>query len=215
MITISRIVASPFLALAIANDLKTEALCGCLLAGFSDWLDGYIARNFNQATVLGGFLDPLADKIVIGSLTIGLCAKELIPFPLAAIIIGRDLALIAGSFVMRYLEIPKGAPFFDTTYSATFHITPNPLGKLNTVIQFSLLSATLCHFATDMPDLLYLQPLWYLTAGTTITSGLMYVAGNGLTRMSKARKTEEHVVDKDSNNNKQEVDLNEKENHKK
>ena len=58
MITLSRIIASPFLAYAITLDMKEVALGGCLLCGFSDFLDGYIAKNYNQKTVLGAFLDP-------------------------------------------------------------------------------------------------------------------------------------------------------------
>ena len=68
--------------------------------------------------------------MLIGALLVGLCYKGLIPLPLAAIIVGRDVALIVGSFILRFREIPAGAPFFDTTYSATFKITPSVLGKV-------------------------------------------------------------------------------------
>ena len=55
MITMSRIVASPLLTFAIANDMKEAALVGCAVAAFTDWLDGYIARKWNQ-TVKISFL---------------------------------------------------------------------------------------------------------------------------------------------------------------
>jgi phosphatidylglycerophosphate synthase len=71
MITISRILASPSLSLAIAYDLKMVALGGCVLFGFSDWLDGYLAQRLNQRTVLGAFLDPMADKFMIGAIATG------------------------------------------------------------------------------------------------------------------------------------------------
>jgi cardiolipin synthase (CMP-forming) len=92
-------------------------LAGVLIAGFSDWLDGYIARRYNQQTVLGAFLDPAADKVVIGSLTLGLALKGLLPMPLAVLIVGRDVLILAMGFVQRAREKPKDAFFFDTTSS--------------------------------------------------------------------------------------------------
>lgn len=67
----SRIAASPLLSAAIAYDMKFAALGGCVLFGFTDWLDGYLAKKLNQQTVFGAFLDPMADKIFIGALSVG------------------------------------------------------------------------------------------------------------------------------------------------
>ena len=130
IITMSRIAASPLLSIAIAYDMKAAALGGCILFGFTDWLDGYLANKLNQKTVLGAFLDPMADKIMIGALTVGLVAKGLLPVPLACVIIGRDVFLIAASFAMRAIERPAGSAFFDTTDSATFRIVPSDLSKV-------------------------------------------------------------------------------------
>lgn len=130
IITMSRIVSSPLLTLAIVNDMKTAALCGCLAFAVSDWLDGYLAEKLNQKTVLGAFLDPVADKVFIGAVSVGLVWKGLLPFPLAGVIIGRDVALIAASFALRVMERPSGARFFDTTDSTTFKIIPSDLSKV-------------------------------------------------------------------------------------
>lgn len=126
----SRIVASPLLSMAIAYDMKAAALGGCIVFGITDWLDGYLAKKLNQATVLGAFLDPMADKVMIGALTIGLVAKGLMPIELACVILGRDLALIAASFALRAIEKPADAHFFDTTDSATFNIVPSEMSKV-------------------------------------------------------------------------------------
>ena len=185
MITMSRIISSPFLTYAIINDMKYSALIGCCLFGLTDWLDGYIAKKFNQMTVLGAFLDPVADKVFVAALSIGLCYKGLIPLGLASIIIGRDVILIIGSFIIRIRERPPGSPFFDTTYSATFEIAPSVLSKINTAFQFTLVAFTIGNFGLGIPSLAYIEPLWWITAVTTIGSGIGYIDGHGIRRLSK------------------------------
>ena len=183
MITISRILASPLLGYTIYNDLQQESLIGCVVFAFSDWLDGYIAKNYNQATVLGSCLDPIADKFIIASISLGLAFKGLIPLPLIAVYVGRDVFLIGASFYIRYKEKAKDAPFFDTTYSATFQIAPSELSKINTGLQFTLLSLTMCQFAFGAPNTVYIEPLWWITAVTTLGSGVGYLDGSGLKKI--------------------------------
>lgn len=186
-ITLARIVSSPLIAAAIAYNHKEIALAGCVVAGFSDWLDGYIAKTYDMKSTLGAFLDPFADKVFIGSLTVGLTYQSLLPLPLAALIVGRDAILLFGSFYIRATEKPPGAAFFDTSDSATFVITPSNFSKANTGIQFLLLSSTLGNFICGYPTIEILQPLWWLTAITTVGSGLGYLNGAGLQRLSKPR----------------------------
>lgn len=181
-----RIIASPGLAYAVAYDMKGIALGGCILFGFSDWLDGYIARRYNQQTALGACLDPLADKVLIGSLVVGLAIKGLFPLPLASIIIGRDVVIVSAAFAMRFKEKPVGAPFFDAKHTATFEIVPSDLSKLNTCCQFLLLTTSLGNFAFDLPSEIFVEPLWWITAVTTMGSGVAYLDGSGLRRIPKS-----------------------------
>ena len=128
--TFARILSAPRLTYSVYNDMKSVALIGCLIAGASDWLDGYIAKNYNMRSRLGEVIDPLADKVVIGCLTIGLSMKGLIPMSLMGVILGRDLVLLASSFYIRYNEKPKGAPMFDPT-SFTYQIEPSMISKVS------------------------------------------------------------------------------------
>lgn len=130
MITASRIMASPLLGLAVANDMKVTALAGCLVFGISDWLDGYLAKRLNQQTALGAFLDPLADKMMVFSLSAGLVFHGLLPLPLFSLFMTRDLTMIAAVFVLRGLEKPENADFFDTIDTSTFQVVPSDISKV-------------------------------------------------------------------------------------
>jgi cardiolipin synthase (CMP-forming) len=182
LITISRIVASPYLAMLIYQDRKEMLLVGVTLACFSDWLDGFIARRFDQKTVLGGMLDPFADKVVIGSLCCGLAVKGLVPLPLAAVIIGRDVIIVFAGLVMRARERPEGEFFFDST-KVSFKATPSTLSKVNTGVQFAMIFFSLSHYIFSVPDMTLLEPLWFVTAATTVGSGLGYLDGSGLRKL--------------------------------
>lgn len=65
------------------------------IASASDWLDGYIARKFNQITLLGQALDPAADRLFIFASLVGLTVNGNIPVWLAVTIVARDLMLLA------------------------------------------------------------------------------------------------------------------------
>ncbi|PIE83479.1 MAG: CDP-diacylglycerol--glycerol-3-phosphate 3-phosphatidyltransferase [Candidatus Contendobacter odensis] len=77
------------------NNLICTALFG--LAALTDWLDGYLARRWNQTSAFGAFLDPVADKLMVATALVLLVQS--IPTPLmaviAAIIIGREIAVSA------------------------------------------------------------------------------------------------------------------------
>ena len=191
IITMSRIIASPLLVAAMVCDYKEVVVGGIVVFAFTDWLDGYIARKYNQQTVMGAFLDPLADKILIGSLSLGLVYKGLLPVPLMVLIVGRDVLLVASIFYIRYVEKPMDAPFFDTTTSATVQMNPSTLSKVNTVLQFAMVGATIGHYMMGMPTIEQLEPLWWITGATTLTSGLSYLNGSGMKRLKEARKREE------------------------
>lgn len=70
-------------------------------------MDGYIARTWpSQASMAGSFLDPMADKLLVGSLVISLSYCNLLPMWLAAMVLFRDVFLIAAGFVIRYISLP-------------------------------------------------------------------------------------------------------------
>ena len=61
------------------------------LSGLTDWLDGYLARAWHQTSRIGQMLDPIADRLYILAVLIGLALREIVPWWLVVIVVGRDL----------------------------------------------------------------------------------------------------------------------------
>ena len=96
MLSILRLLLVPvFLWLLIVDQLLIAFLV-LMFASFTDWLDGFIARKFNQITSLGKVLDPSADRLFILATLIGLTVNEIIPAWLAIVIVARDILLLVG-----------------------------------------------------------------------------------------------------------------------
>ena len=97
-LTILRIILT-FVVLALlfapAPHAKAGALAVFLVAGFTDWLDGYLARTWNQRTPLGALLDPIADKVLVLGLFLAFVQLSLIPAWMALVIAAREF-LITG-----------------------------------------------------------------------------------------------------------------------
>jgi cardiolipin synthase len=82
-----------FLWLVIGPEADVWALVVLMLSGFSDWLDGYLARRLNQMSKLGEILDPVADRLYILAAVIGLLYRDIIPWWVAVILPLRDAFL--------------------------------------------------------------------------------------------------------------------------
>ncbi|HEX9974419.1 MAG TPA: CDP-alcohol phosphatidyltransferase family protein [bacterium] len=87
------------LAIFIWHDNLSGTLIIIIIATASDFLDGKIARHLNQITEVGKMLDPIADKLSIGTILIVLLCKGRVPLWLVLIIVGRDIAILLASVV--------------------------------------------------------------------------------------------------------------------
>lgn len=107
------------LCIYYCSDQLTNQYVHCMLA-FQ--MDGFIARNWtSQASKLGSFLDPMADKLLVGALVISLSYCSLFPVWLCAMIIFRDVFLIIAGFVIRYISLP---PPVSATLAMASHSLP-------------------------------------------------------------------------------------------
>ncbi|KAM6405956.1 cardiolipin synthase (CMP-forming) [Pluvialis apricaria] len=177
ILSMARMGLAPVLGYLIVEENFNVALGVFVLAGVTDLLDGFIARNWaNQKSALGSALDPLADKILISVLYVSLTCANLIPVSLTSMIILRDVALIAAVFYVRYktLSPPRTlSRYFNPCY-ATAQLKPTFISKMNTAVQLILVAASLAAPVFNYVDSVYLQTLWCITAFTTVTSAYSY-----------------------------------------
>jgi cardiolipin synthase (CMP-forming) len=93
-LSVLRLLGVPlFLWLLLGPHADILALIVLMISGVTDWADGYLARKLNQTSRLGALLDPFADRLYILATLVGLTLRHVIPWWLAAIIVGRDLLL--------------------------------------------------------------------------------------------------------------------------
>jgi CDP-diacylglycerol--glycerol-3-phosphate 3-phosphatidyltransferase len=95
-----RIVAVPLVAIVFYLPFPWSGPAAALLfglAGFTDWLDGYLARRFDQTSNFGAFLDPVADKLIVSTALVLLVQRHptLLNTLIAAVIIGREITVSA------------------------------------------------------------------------------------------------------------------------
>ncbi|CAI5963022.1 unnamed protein product [Closterium sp. NIES-65] len=159
----------PLYSLIVYNHTEA-AVVALLLAGASDWLDGYLARRFKGGeSVLGSYLDPLADKALVACVALALLGKGLLPPWLAVLVLARDVFLFGGHVVMRLNAVQwkwwqHRAHFFNIQKGTAERVEPLLISKVNTCLQMLLLPAALLHdpyLLSTAPNLL--PYLWYLS----------------------------------------------------
>ena len=102
IITIGRLLFTPIIIWLIFSSYYSLGLIFFVLSGLSDALDGFIAKQFNQSTILGSYLDPIADKTLIVSSILALGYMGAIPSWLIILIVSRDFAIL-GAVIISWL----------------------------------------------------------------------------------------------------------------
>lgn len=190
LICMARMAATPGIAWLLVSGQHELALYGFIIAGISDGLDGLIARRFDQKSVLGSYLDPISDKLLINSLALACAADGLVHPGVVALIFARDAILVIGTTVIGRL-FARGADHQEKggegaawlIGSSPLEIKASALSKANTVLQLTLLTTAMAGAAFPGIETLALSvvpPLSALTATTTFLSLLDYARRPGL-----------------------------------
>ena len=94
LLSFLRLALVPVFLILLVEGEDLIALAVLALSGFTDFLDGYIARRFNQVSKLGQMLDPAADRLYILAALLGLAWRDLVPVWLVIVIVARDVMLV-------------------------------------------------------------------------------------------------------------------------
>jgi len=133
-LTLFRIVIIPPLVVILMSPSKKAGLAATLLFGvasITDWLDGYVARKYEIITVLGKFLDPIADKLLVMAALIMILPFQRVPAWMVLVILGREI-IITG---LRGIASQEGIV-----------IAASKLGKYKTIFQIVAIVGLLLHY---------------------------------------------------------------------
>ncbi|MEJ1968904.1 MAG: CDP-alcohol phosphatidyltransferase family protein [Rhizomicrobium sp.] len=161
VLTALRILLAPLTAWLVLHDRDLAALCVFAVAGGSDALDGFLARRFGLVSRFGEYLDPAADKLLMLACFVTLTMIGQAPVWLAAIVIGRDVAIVLGVGLARLLSLPV-------------KMEPLAIGKASTVVQVGYIGLVLLLLTTGavMPSLSEAAAI--IAAGFTLMSWFSY-----------------------------------------
>lgn len=162
IITLFRFMLVPLVVFSLLAGEWTWAFGGFVVAALSDGIDGFIARNFNQRSELGAYLDPIADKILLVSIFVMLGYMGHLPLWLVIAVVSRDALIIGGVLLSTVMGNPVA-------------MKPIFVSKANTVVQLILASLVLASLALDFSSGLIFDSLVYLCGGLTIASGAAYL----------------------------------------
>ena len=215
ILTLSRIAATPYLSYLLITHHQTKqtrdeiivttatsaetiatnidlssapiyALSLFLVMGFTDFLDGYIARKYpSTSTVLGTYLDPFADKVFISVLSMTLWYTETLPGTLVSLWVARDIGMVFGAYYLVKQETLKRIDSDGTESVAVMDPKNTPikveaslLSKINTALQIGLIALGI---AGEVPgvniDTDFMASLCWMTCGTTVGSTIGYLGG--------------------------------------
>jgi cardiolipin synthase len=145
-LTLLRMIFLPFIVINLVKHDFKWALALFVLAGFSDGLDGLLARTLHQQTLLGQYLDPIADKLLMSTMFLVLSIERMIPWKYTVVVFSRDISILMISGVLFMI-------------AGLRDFRPSIFGKANTFAQVAAIFFVL---------LLLIEPLrWIWIARTT------------------------------------------------
>ena len=152
-LTLLRMIFLPFIVINLVKHDFKWALALFVLAGMSDGLDGLLARTLHQQTVLGQYLDPIADKLLMSTMFLVLSIQKLIPWKYTVLVFSRDISILLISGVLFMIAGMRD-------------FRPSIFGKANTFAQVAAVFFVLL--------LLVLPYGWVLIARTTFLKATFF-----------------------------------------
>jgi cardiolipin synthase (CMP-forming) len=123
-LTLLRMIFVPFIVIHLVEGRYLWALVVFVFAGLSDGLDGLLARTLHQQTLLGQYLDPIADKLLLSTMFLVLSILRKIQWKYTVVVFSRDISILAASAVLFAI-------------AGLRNFRPSIFGKANTFSQIS------------------------------------------------------------------------------
>ncbi|MDX9745208.1 MAG: CDP-alcohol phosphatidyltransferase family protein [Syntrophales bacterium] len=163
LLTLLRILLVPLIVIFLIDGEYIKALIIFSISGVTDALDGFLARLLRQRTILGAYLDPIADKALLITCFLTLAIEKIIPGWLTVVVISRDVIILVGISVLFMMSVP-------------FDIKPILVSKITTTLQIiTVLLVLVLKSLPEAIDFSWILFLYWLTALFTIVSGLRYI----------------------------------------
>ena len=164
LISLARLLAVPLAIWLILQDRYGTAFWVFAAAGASDALDGFIAKQFGLRTVLGGFLDPLADKALLVSIYVALGIWGAVPRWIVILVVSRDIMIVTAVIVSWLFDKPV-------------EMKPSMVSKLNTVAQVAFAALVLASLGFNFKPAPYDVILMGFVTVFTLVSVSLYLVG--------------------------------------
>jgi len=153
-ITFLRLGFLPFFLILMSYERYRWALLVLVVAGFSDGIDGLIARKFNQKSSLGAYLDPIADKLLLSSSFVVLAFKQQLAWWLTIIVLSRDVLILIVAVVIilvfGYRPFPPSIYGKFTTFFQIILVFIAVLGAAYPQFQFAMLKTALIYLVSAL-----------------------------------------------------------------
>jgi cardiolipin synthase (CMP-forming) len=162
-LTLLRMVFLPFIVIHLVAGRYNWALLLFVLAGFSDGLDGLLARTLHQQTTLGQYLDPIADKLLLSTVFLVLSILHKIPWKYTVFVFSRDASILLASAVLYAI-------------AGLRDFSPSIFGKANTFAQVAAVFFVML-FQIHHTRAVWVTEFTFLHAvlAFTVISGVHYV----------------------------------------
>ena len=166
ILSLVRIILVPLILWLLIQDLYIISAIIITMVGLTDYFDGYLARKYNSESLVGFYLDAIADKVLIITIYLVLGIKLLLPTYLIILIIFRE-ALVSGAYLLKFLLDLK------------FNLKPILISKINTFLQIALI-VFVCLLTINQlnqfEEVIFVRDsLIAIVTITTIVSSLIYI----------------------------------------
>ena len=162
VITMARLLSGPLVVWLLVNGAYVSAFWLFVVAALSDAVDGFLAKRFGLKTVLGAYLDPIADKVLLVGVFVTFGLQGQLVTWLVILVVFRDLLIIGGLMLLQLI-------------GQDVKMQPAWSSKLNTTAQIALAGLVLASLGVEFQGVDLIETMTWVVALTTAWSGTEYI----------------------------------------